>query len=157
MEDDGMTRNGTGVTTDRFESDHHFPFVEFDLNEALRELAESRRQDCRRRNIAVTLNLDPELPKIAADGQQMQNVLCALFLHAQESINSRGSIALHTKRNAGRIQLSITHDGVADLHGAFDLIICAEIVQDQSGELYVWQPRYSAGTTITVDLPVRGI
>ena len=66
-----MTRNGTGLETDRFESDHHFPFVEFDLNDALRELADLRREDCLSRNITVILNLDAELPKTAADGAQI--------------------------------------------------------------------------------------
>ena len=154
-----MTRNGTGLAT-RFESDRHFPSAEFDLNEAIRELADSRRDDCRTRNIAVILDLAPELPKTAADGGQLQNVLSALFLHAQEAIlesgNSGGSITIRTQLNAGRMQLSISHDGVADLHGMFDLIICAQIIQDQGGELYVWRPRYSAGTTITVDLTTRG-
>ena len=108
----------------------------------------------------MILDLASELPKTAADGGQLQNVLCALFLHAQEAIlesaNTGGSINIRTTRNAGRMQLSITHDGIEDLHGMFDLIICAQIVQDQAGELYVWRPRYSAGTTITVDLPARG-
>src|SRR2546430_17240351 len=116
MEDDGMTRNGTGLVT-RFESVRHFPSAAFDLNEAIRELADSRRDDCRSRNIVVILDLASELPKKAADGGQLQNVLCALFLHAQEAIlesaNSSGSITIRPQLTAGKMQLTLRPTRVA--------------------------------------------
>jgi hypothetical protein len=67
------------------------------------------------------------------------------------------------------VQLSLTHDGLADpINEMFDglretsgdnlaLTLCAQNVQDQAGELYVWRPRLSPRVIIIMDLPVDSI
>ena len=151
-----MTRDGVSIAIVT-----NYRTAEFVLNEALRALAESYRNECQARNIEVILDLDSDLPKIDADGDQLQMVLSSLFVLAQrairESDNTSGNILLRTAISGGRIQLSMTHDGLAEPIDAadqrLDLTVCAQIVQDQAGELCAWRPRRSAGTTIMMDLP----
>jgi hypothetical protein len=148
-----MTKDGTNLAIDHSYTASQSQSAGFDLNEALRMLADSRQDECRAQNISLILDLAAKLPKTAADGEQIKNVLCALFSDAQRTIldsGSHGSITISTQLNDGRMKLSITHDGAGE---GRDLDVCAGIVQDQAGELYLWRPRHSAQTTIIVDLP----
>jgi hypothetical protein len=153
-----MTKDGTSLAIANFYAVSHSPSAGFDLNTALRTLADSRQDECRARNIAVILDLAAELPTTAAGGDQIKNVLGALFSEAQRAIlesGKHGSITICTKLNNGSMQMSLTHDGPSD---GLDLTVCAGIVQDQGGELYLWRPRHLPHTTIIMDLPTgRGI
>jgi hypothetical protein len=146
--------------------------TKFDLNQVVQELSHLRQYEHHHRKIAVILDLATELPKTAVDGQQIECVLLALFARSRKAIieakRPHGTITIRTKLKVGRIQFSITDDGVADPppisrvsltatpEEDMNLTTCAEIVQDQSGELYSWRPRHSASTTIIMDLPVDG-
>jgi signal transduction histidine kinase len=148
-----MTKDGTSLAIAHFYTASHSPSAGFDLNEALRTLADSLQDECGAQNIAVIFDLAADLPKAAADGEQITNVLCALFSNAQRAILSsgkHGSITVCTQLNDGRMRLSLTHDGSND---GQDLTVCAGIVQDQAGELYLWRPRDLLHTTIIMDLP----
>ncbi len=133
----------------------------FDLNQALRRLVYHREHQLRSRSIAAILDLAPELPKSVANSCQIEKVLFALFTRSQKAIADagrvNGTILIRTQLKAGNIRVSITDNGVADLfanENAADLTVCAEIVQDQAGELYGWHLRGSSFSTIFMDLPV---
>jgi hypothetical protein len=136
------------------------PRTKLDLNKAVQELAQLRQHDHRHHNINVILDLDRELPETTADGEQIECVLLALFARARNAIidakKTHGSIAVRTGLKAGNIQFSITDDGrpVFKPEESITLTTCAEIVQDQEGELYAWRPGHRAMTTIVMDLPV---
>ena len=150
----------------------HPAATKFDLNQVVQKLADLRQPEYHRHNIALMLDLATDVPKTAVDGQQIECVLLALLARSRNAIvdakRSHGSITVRTSFKAGKIRLSITDDGVADaapISGApftttpeedINLTTCAEIVQDQAGELYAWRPRHSATTTILMDLPVDG-
>ncbi len=143
----------------------------FDLNQALRRLVYDRLPELALRNIGLILNLASELSKNTADNREIDKVLFALFGRAQKAIlgtvKVHGMILIRTERKAGKIQLSITDNGIdhpfanvfpqffeGRLENCPDLSACAEIVQDQGGELYAWRPRDSSFSTIFMDLPV---
>ena len=145
----------------------------FDLNQVIQEVAHLRQHEHHHRKIAVILDLATELPKITGDGQQIECVLLALFARSRDAIieakRPHGTITVRTRLRAGKIQFSITDDGVSDppprIFGAFftrraeediNLTTCAEIVQDQAGKLYAWRQRHPAFTTIIMDLRVDG-
>lgn len=143
--------------------------TKFDLNQVLQELSHSQYDEYHRK-IEVILDLATELPRTAADGHQIECVLLALFARSRNAIEtkrSHGTIMIRTELKFGRIQFSITDDG-ADPPPIFEtpltttpeedmnLTSCAEIVQDQAGELYSWRPRHSGYTTIVMDLPIDG-
>ena len=143
--------------------------TKFDLNQILQELSQSQYED-HRHQIEVILDLATDLPKTTADGQQIECVILALFARSRNAIESKrshGTIMIRTELKVGKIQLSITDDGVADPPPMFEasltrtpeedmnLTTCAEIVQDQAGELYSWCPHQSGYTTIIMDLPTE--
>jgi nitrogen fixation/metabolism regulation signal transduction histidine kinase len=146
--------------------------TKFDLNQVVQELSHLRQYADHHRKIAVILDLATELPKTTVDGQQIECVLLALFARSRNAIIEakipHGTITIRTELKVGKIQFSITDDGVTDpppISGAsltrtpeedMTLTTCAEIVQDQAGTLYSWRPRHSASTTIIMDLPIDG-
>jgi nitrogen fixation/metabolism regulation signal transduction histidine kinase len=125
----------------------HPPATNFDLNQLVRKLAYLRQHEHHRHKIAVILDLGTELPKTTADGQQIECVLLALFARSRNAIidakRPHGTIRIHTALKAGKIQFSITDDGIADpssgifrtfftrtLEEDMNLTMCAEIAQD---------------------------
>jgi signal transduction histidine kinase len=145
----------------------------FDLNQLIEELAHLPQQEHEHRNIVIILDLDKKLPKTSADRQQIECVVLALFTRARNAIIEAGSlygtIAVCTTRRAGKVQFSITDEGVAERspgilgpifrrkpEDEINLTTCAEIVQDQGGELYAWRPHHPAVNTIVMDLPIAG-
>jgi signal transduction histidine kinase len=169
--DIGMNQDGTHLAT--FDLLRHPASTKFDLNQLIQKLARLRQHELHHRKIAVILDLAPELPETRADGQQIECVLLALFARSRnlilEAKRPHGTITVRTGLKGGKIQFSITHDGAADpapiISEAFftrtpeddiNLATCAEIVQDQAGELYAWHPRHSVSMTIIIDLPVDG-
>jgi hypothetical protein len=133
-------------------------------------LSQLRQHEHHHRKIAVILDLAPELPETTGDVQQIECVLLTLFARSRNAIieakRPQGTITVRTRLKAGKLQFSITDDGVPDpssgVFGTFftrpleedmNLTTCAEIVQEQDGELYAWLPRHSESTTIIMDLP----
>ncbi len=162
-----MNQEGTRRASDLF---GHPPATKFDLNQLVQKLAHLRQHEHHHHKIAVILDLGTELPKTRADGAQIECVLLALFARSRNAIidakRPHGTIIVRTRLKAGNIQFSITDDGIADpasgifqtfftrtLEEDFNLTTCAEIVQDQAGELYTWRPHHSAVTTIIMDVP----
>jgi hypothetical protein len=164
-----------GVDTTRHEGENTTMSraeTKFDLNQVVQELSLLQQYEHHLRKIAVILDLAAELPKTTVNGEQIECVLLALFARSQKAIieakRPHGTITIRTKLKVGRIQFSITDDGVPDPPPVsraslmktpgedMNLTTCAEIVQDQAGELYSWRPRHSASTTIIMDLPVDG-
>jgi signal transduction histidine kinase len=164
-----MNQDGTRLTTLDL---HRYPAAtNFDLNQIVQKLSQLRQHEHHHRKIAVILDLARELPETTADGQQIECVLLALFARSRNAIieakRPHGTITIRTGLKGGKIQFSITDDGAVDpppiISEAFftpeedsNLTTCAEIVQDQAGELYAWHSHHSASTTIIMDLPVDG-
>jgi len=161
-----------GAAIDPFDRPKHSPICEFDIHQTLRTLARSLQDDHRAPHVAVILDLATELPQTRVDGQQIHNVLFALFLRSQnailESKKAYGTITVRTGVTGGKIQVSITDDGIVDLMSpvfatlveetpghSLCLTTCAEILQNQAGELYAWRPRCASSTTIIMDLPIE--
>jgi nitrogen fixation/metabolism regulation signal transduction histidine kinase len=163
-----MNQDGTHFAT--FDLLRHPAPTKFDLNQLIQKLARLRQHEHHHRKIAVILDLATELPNTSADGSQIECVLLTLFARSRDAIieakRPHGTITLRTRLKAGRIQFSITDDGLPDassglfgtlftrpLEEDVNLTTCAEIVQEQDGELYAWRPHHSASRTIIMDLP----
>jgi len=137
----------------------HSARTKFNLNLAVRDLVHLRQHDLHHHKIAVILDLDAELPGTTADSQQIECVLLALLARSRQAIvetQTHGTITVRTRVKDGKIQFSITDDGRVFFkpQESINMITCAEIVQDQAGELYAWRQRRRATTTIIMDLPV---
>jgi nitrogen fixation/metabolism regulation signal transduction histidine kinase len=163
-----MSHEGTPATSPCYSFSR-----QLDLNKLVEKLVELRHYEYRHLNIVVVLDLDKGIPKSSADGQQIECVLLTLFARARAAIvegkSLCGTIRIRTALNAGKIQCSITDDGADERSPVvlgpifrrrrqddINITICAEIVQDQGGELYAWRPHDSFATTIVMDLPTEG-
>lgn len=135
----------------------YFEPLALDLNETVRALAASREDECRRRDISITLDLAADLPQTSANIDTIQNVVHALFDYVQTSIQDSGCagiIAVRTSAKAGRVLCSIGY--VQSLETCFEtpeLMECADAVRGLGGELYAWKPHMSGRVTITMELP----
>ena len=164
-----MNQDGTSLVTSHLLD--HSASSKVDLNQLIEKVADLRLNEHRHRDILVILNLDKEVPRISADGRQIECVLIALFARARNAMTEArrlyGTITVRTMLKAGRVQFLLTDEGFdercpATLGPIFrrrpeddnNLTTCAEIVQDQGGELYAWRPHDSAVTTIVMDLPI---
>ena len=140
--------------------------VSIDLNAIVRETLERSGRRQRMGQFDVTLDLDSNLPKAVGDPAQIEQVVLALLINAEDSIadaqNRRpGSIQIRTCARTGRIQLHVCDNGYGrDAARIFEsnengvgLNICAEMVKDHGGELYAWSS-YGGGSTLTLELPV---
>ena len=139
--------------------------VSVDLNAVVRETLDRRGRRQRMGQFEVTLDLDSNLPKAVGDPAQIEQVVLALLINAEDSIadaqNRRpGSIQIRSCVRTGRIQLHVCDNGYGrDAAHIFEsnengvgLNICAEIVKDHGGELYAWSS-YGGGSSLTLELP----
>jgi signal transduction histidine kinase/ActR/RegA family two-component response regulator len=139
--------------------------VAVDLNAIVRDAMERRGRRQRMGQFDITLDLDPNLPKAIGDPAQIEQVVLAILLNAEDSIasvqNRPGTVQIRTCVRTGRIQLHVCDNGYArDAARIFEpnqrgvgLNICAEIVKDHGGELYAWSS-YGSGSTLTLELPL---
>jgi hypothetical protein len=164
----GMNPDGTRLTT----SDPlgHQAMTRLDLNGLIRKVVQLDQAERHGRNIALILDLDKNLPKIKANSRQIEWVLLALVARSRNVIVEAGrlygTITVCTRVRPGKVQFSLTTDGVVDpdsrVPGTFftrtleedmNVTMCAEIVQDHAGELYSWRPYGSPLATLGMDLP----
>src|SRR5208282_1298420 len=68
-----------------------------DLNQIIENTARLVERPANLRDIAVTLDLDRELPQIWADPDQITQVVMNLLVNAQHAIDGQGSITVRTR------------------------------------------------------------
>jgi signal transduction histidine kinase len=124
------------------------------------------------RRLHLETELDPDLPPLAADPDQLQQVLVNLLLNACDASEPGGVIRLCARRGAeGLVTLEIIDQGcgiaLEHLHAVFDpffttkkggegtglgLPIVASIVRNHAGEINLVSAQ-GKGTTVTVTWP----
>ena len=86
-----------------------------DLNALVSEVLDFFRHETARANVQVHLELAPQLPKVAADDIQIQQVLVNLIQNAIQALaTSRKSprkVTIQTSHAAGRVQVDVTDNG----------------------------------------------
>lgn len=146
-----------------------------DLNEIVERTLELRRYAFATENITVAVELDPELPLVSGDPDQLQQVVTNLVVNAAQSIQharGRGMIRVRTAHGDGhRARLEVSDDGPgippAILARIFDpffttkpagvgtglgLSIVNGIVREHGGSIRVESPP-AGGATFLVELP----
>jgi signal transduction histidine kinase len=140
--------------------------VVIDLNAIVRNVVVHCGRPGKNEECSFELDLDEHLPRTIADGAQIEQVVMALLLQAETPSDSTSrsprTIHIQTRGDAEKIQLHVSQDirttGIADETMAdgvgMGLNVCAEIVREHGGELYMWSP-YTGDATLTMELPVR--
>jgi len=145
-----------------------------DLNELIEEVLGFLQMEARHRNISLELDLSRELPEVASDRGQLQQVFLNLLNNSLDAVSDEGRILIRTRFVDGSgIQVSVEDDGEGmsseTLQQVFEpffttkeqgegtglgLSITYGIVKRLGGEIdTVSTP--GRGTTFTVTIPVK--
>lgn len=146
-----------------------------DMNELLNKSLTLMERQALFQNIDIRKSYEPGLPKIFADGAQLQQVFINIILNAAEAMNGNGALTLKTSVDTGRDMISIeftdTGHGIReeDKKRLFEpffstkevgkgtglgLAISYGIVQKHRGMIEV-QSEAGHGATLTVKLPLK--
>ncbi len=125
-------------------------------------------------NIDIEKHLDPNLPPVTADIQQLNHMFMNIILNAAQAMEGKGNLIIRTtalpEKEQVRIEISDTGPGIPDdiLSHIFDpffttkqegegtglgLSLVYGIVQNQGGEIKV-QSTLGEGATFIIDLPI---
>jgi two-component system NtrC family sensor kinase len=122
-------------------------------------------------NIEVELSLNPAVPQVMADFDQLQQVCTNLVLNAVQAMPGGGRLALRTSASDGWLTIDIEDTGVGippeNIKKLFTpffttkvkgiglgLAVAYGIIQRHRGKIEV-QSKESSGTTFTIRLPIQ--
>jgi signal transduction histidine kinase len=144
-----------------------------DVGDAVRSALDLLGHRLRQQNVTAAADIPPDLPAVAADASQFQQVLINLVLNACDACESGGHIQISASAaDQRRVRLEIRDTGVgiepAHLLAVFDpffttkkrgegtglgLPIAASIVRNHGGEISLASTP-GQGTTVTISWPV---
>ena len=143
-----------------------------DVNDVVIQTLELLQNHARINNIEIRQDLEPDLPIIASDQSQLQQVFLNLFNNAIDAIAKDGTIRCITRRDKEEIQVTIADDGpgIAPEHRrrVFDpffttkepgkgtglgLSISYQIIEKMGGRITL-QDALPHGTEVAVHLPI---
>jgi light-regulated signal transduction histidine kinase (bacteriophytochrome) len=133
------------------------PHLTFDLNKAVRAIAEQRRRKHAEFDIEMSLDLEDGLSQIAADTAKLRTVVQGLLRLSENSIiasKAAGKVYVRTAETPDNIQFSIEIGSPARFpeEAIGSISEYSEIVRAYGGELSLWEP-CGLGWTIFMDLP----
>lgn len=76
-------------------------FLPMDLNACLDECLALLRPEIDRRHVALSLSLDPALPKARGDAQQLHEVFCNLIENAMDAMPDGGTLTVQSHQSEG--------------------------------------------------------
>jgi two-component system NtrC family sensor kinase len=145
-----------------------------DINDLLDQILKLRSYELSARNIHAIREFVPDLPRIAGDGAQLQQVFINLIVNAEEEITAargQGHIWIKTETIPDGVRLSIRDDGLGirpeNMEKIFTpffttrgvgagtglgLSVCYGIISRHGGKIYA-QSRFGDGATFIVELP----
>jgi two-component system NtrC family sensor kinase len=146
---------------------------DLDLHRLLAETLSLLREQARAREITIETELSPELKRILADRDQIQQVFVNLILNAMEAVGSAGKVRIVSRVEGDKaiIQVIDTGKGIKeeDLERVFEpffskalgkkgiglgLTICESIIRQHKGDIQI-RSQYGQGTTVTMALPLN--
>jgi signal transduction histidine kinase len=145
---------------------------EMDLNELIQEVEGLMGSAAEEKGVMLENRLEPRLPKVEADPDQMEQVLVNLIKNALEATEERGRIILSTGFQDAQVWFSVKDTGkgmppeVLDkiFHPFFTtkakgtglgLAVIHKIITDHRGTITV-DSAAGEGSTFTVRLPLKG-
>jgi two-component system sensor histidine kinase HydH len=128
--------------------------------------------DPRAQGVEIILQAPQDLPPVAADPDQVRQVLVNLLVNALEAVDGRGRVEAAARAAGGRVEVSVSDDGpglpAGDAEQLFDpffstrqrgtglgLAIARRIARAHGGELAAG-PAPGGGARFTLSLPAEG-
>jgi signal transduction histidine kinase len=147
--------------------------VEADLNDIVNRVLELTAHSARLNKVEVVKELDPSLPRLTADANQLQQVCTNLVVNAIQAMPQGGRLTLRTSLADSQLKLEVqdTGSGISpenmrklftpffstkkEVKGVgLGLAVSYGIIQRHRGKIEV-QSEEGKGTTFTVYLPVH--
>jgi len=144
-----------------------------DLSPALQEVLALREYHTRTRNVRVVLDIAPNLPFLAVNGDEIKQILLNLFNNSSDALEGMASgkqISIRAYQSGPRavIEVADTGPGFGNLNRALDpfyttkpagkgtglgLSVCYGIVKKRGGDLEIENVK-PHGARVTIKLPV---
>jgi two-component system NtrC family sensor kinase len=148
-------------------------FWEVDVNEVVNRSFELAAHSAQLGHVQVIKELDPALPKITADFDQLQQVCTNLFMNAVQAMSNGGTLTIRTSADKTHLKLEVKDTGVGisqenmrklftpffttkrEVKGVgLGLAVSYGIIQRHHGRIEV-QSKEGEGSTFTVYLPLH--
>lgn len=154
--------------------------AEVNCNEIIKSVLTFAMHPLKKRDISVVQNLDPNLPAVKGNKNQLQQVVVNLLSNARDAIFEKGTITITTRSNACdkpifvEMEFSDTGCGIdkKDLSKIFDpfyttkrpgkgiglgLSVVHTIISAHNGEILVNSEAGKKGASFTIRLPTFGV
>ncbi|MBM3320654.1 MAG: HAMP domain-containing histidine kinase [Candidatus Eisenbacteria bacterium] len=148
---------------------------EADLNELVREVADSLRREIEAKNLSIELDLSPDLPPSRFDPKRTKRVVRNLLDNAIKFSHAKGRVRISSEVMDGTVALRVSDEGVGIPQGSLDsifdsfrqvdgsetrvhggagvgLALVKEIMESQNGSVSV-ESTPGKGSTFTIQLP----
>jgi len=148
-------------------------FWEVDINEVINRSFELASHSAQLQHVQVIKELNPALPKITADFDQLQQVCTNLIMNAIQAMPGGGTLTIRTSADKTQVKIEVQDTGVGispenmrklftpffttkrEVKGVgLGLAVSYGIIQRHRGRIEV-QSKEGEGTTFTVYLPLR--
>ncbi len=148
-------------------------FWEVDISEVINRSFELASHSAKLQHVQVIKKLDPALPKISADFDQLQQVCTNLIINAIQAMPEGGTLTIRTSADNANVKVEVQDTGVGispenmrklftpffttkrEVKGVgLGLAVSYGIIQRHNGRIEV-QSKEGEGTTFTVYLPLR--
>jgi len=148
-------------------------YEDLDVNEIIKDVLGFLEREAKDRNVAIRLELDPELEKISSDQGQLEQIFLNLLNNSLEAVKDGGEILIRSwKKKDGRTAISLADNGsgmgkevMKHIFEPFystkkgkgtglGLSITYGIVKNLGGDITV-ESQVGRGTTFTVSLPKK--
>jgi len=146
-----------------------------DINDLIQRTLELRSYELKTSNIVVSTKFAPDLPKILADYNQIQQVILNIVTNAEQAMlgsKRKGKITITTGIAENNVQIRIADNGPgiapenvgkvfepffttkeAGSGSGLGLSVCHGIIAEHGGNVYA-ESLFGKGTTFIIDLPV---
>ncbi len=144
-----------------------------EINDVIDQVLKLTIHSAKGQNIEVTTVLDPSLPKVIADFDQLQQVYTNLILNAIQAMVEGGTLTIRTFTNGNWLKTEVQDTGCGisteNMHKIFipffttkevgkgvglGLTVCREIIRYHQGRIEV-KSKEGEGTTFTIYLPLH--
>ncbi len=148
-------------------------FWEVDINEVINRSFELASHSAELQHVQVIKELEPALPKISADFDQLQQVCTNLIMNAIQAMPKGGKLTIRTSADKTQVKIKVQDTGVGispenmrklftpffttkrEVKGVgLGLAVSYGIIQRHDGRVEV-KSKEGEGTTFTVYLPLR--
>jgi len=148
-------------------------FWEVDINEVINRSFELATHSAKLQHVQVLKELDPALPRVSADFDQLQQVCTNLIMNAIQAMPEGGTLTIRTSADDTQVKIEVQDTGVGispenmrklftpffttkrEVKGVgLGLAVSYGIVQRHKGRIEV-QSKEGEGTTFTIYLPLH--